>query len=273
MAVFIEPAAVWNDMARQELERSAALDPNLAETHVVRHMLLYSAFEGYRIKEAVNEIKLAQQIDPNIGHLELAHLYVHIGLEEEADAAFERALAVDPNSEHIKNNIAGDYRVLNQYDKWVEAQRKYFPDAKLEGWYYLGKGRLEEAERDLQEQMQKTPNGPGTRVRYGVLRALKGDHKGAIAEAQQALELSDPGLLSHHHVTYDVACIYAIAGDAKNAVKWLRVTADLGFPSYPMMQREQFFAKIRTDPEFVSFIADIEKRFIGFRSEFGSSGE
>ena len=36
---------MWIDRAREALARADALDPNLAESHVVRHLLLWSAFE------------------------------------------------------------------------------------------------------------------------------------------------------------------------------------------------------------------------------------
>jgi Tfp pilus assembly protein PilF len=71
-ALFVEPTEpVWAARAREEIERAQALDPQLAETHIGRSLLLWSAYEGWQIEAAIRELRYAQQLDPNVGHEEL----------------------------------------------------------------------------------------------------------------------------------------------------------------------------------------------------------
>ena len=86
MAVFLDPehpASV--EHAKKEIDRAQELDPQLAETHLARFQLLYSQFEGYQAEAAAREALLANQLNPNVGHGELAYMYNHLGLEDLAD--------------------------------------------------------------------------------------------------------------------------------------------------------------------------------------------
>lgn len=267
MAVFVEPEQSWVDSAKEQLAQAERLDAQLPETRVVRHMILYSVFEGYKIEEAINELKAAQQLDPSVGHLELGHLYIHIGLEDMAEAAFERALEIDPTSEHIKSNIRGDYAIVFDYDKWLATHRKYF-DGKPDVRYLMGVGRLDEAETMLKEELSKNPNDPGLKRRKAILDAVKGDF--AVAESEVAIIRDQLRVknLQYHHVTYDIACVYALMGRTEEAVKWLRETAETGFPSYTLFQRDRFLDPIRKTPEFTEFIGQMRTRFERYRTEF-----
>jgi TolB-like protein len=267
MAVFVEPEQQWFEATKEELGRAELLDAQLPETRVVRHMILYSVFEGFKIEEAINELKAAQQIDPNVGHLELAHLYIHIGLEDQADAEFARALEIDPTSEHLKSNIRGDYAVVFNYDKWLATHQKYF-DGKPDVRYLIGVGRLDEAETMLKEELSKNPDDAGLRRRKAILHALRGD----FAAAESAIEIVRGELrttnLQYHHVTYDIACVYALMGRSDEAVKWLRETAGTGFPSYALFQRDRFLDPIRKTPEFAEFIEQMRTRYEQYRTAF-----
>ena len=82
--------------AREALARAEALDPNLAESHVVRNMLLMSSFSGYQVLPAFEALKKAQALNPNIGHYELGSFYVELGLLEAGLREFGRALEMIP---------------------------------------------------------------------------------------------------------------------------------------------------------------------------------
>lgn len=89
--VFLEPNhPEWVERAKAEIERAQALDPQLAETHLARFQLLYSEFEGYQGDAAVREVRLANQLNPDVGHNELAYMYNHLGLEDLATRALAR---------------------------------------------------------------------------------------------------------------------------------------------------------------------------------------
>jgi hypothetical protein len=72
-----------------------------------------------------------------------------------------------------------------------------------------------------------------------------------------------------HHVTYDLARIYALGGKSEEAVKWLRVTVQEGFPCYPLFARDSMLDPIRKDPAFLQFMAEMKTRWEGYQRQFG----
>ena len=73
---------------------------------------------------------------------------------------------------------------------------------------------------------------------------------------------------SYHHNTYDIACLYAVNGNAPEAVKWLRETAAKGNPSYTLFTRDTFLDRIRQSPEFMQFMDELRPQYERHRSEF-----
>ncbi|MCA1623901.1 MAG: protein kinase, partial [Acidobacteria bacterium] len=156
MAIFIELDPVWVGYARQEMRQAEALDSQLAETHVARHLILWSAYEGYQTQAAIHELLLAQQLNPNIGNLELGVLYWHIGLEDQAGRALQRALEIDPTSEKVKEELYNSTMLSGRIDEGLAAQQRFFnrgPDLK----YYLEKNRLNDAQPLLEQALAKDP--------------------------------------------------------------------------------------------------------------------
>lgn len=270
MANFIEEQAVWAERAKEEINRAEALDPQLAETHVARHYLLGSAYEGWKTEAAVRELLLAQQINPNVGHVELGSIYYHLGLEDLGDRAYQRALDIDPTSEYVKNMITAHYRLVRKYDEMLAAHQNFNPNdtAPLPSSYLIAKGRLDEAQKRLDELSVKNPNNPNVGQNKALLSALKGDFRTAEAEIPSILSISDPQNFAYHHLTYDIACLYALGGKSDEAVKWLRKTAAEGFPSYTLFERDPYLNRIRQAPEFVRFMAEMKQQYERNRSEF-----
>src|SRR6476659_7866328 len=135
----------------------AAAHPQLAETHLARFQLLYSEFEGYNGEAAVREALLANQLNPNVGHAELAYMYNHLGLEDLAARELARALEVDPTSEARKETALLMYEVQSRYDDYA-ADRSVRQDGRMEALYLIAKGRLGEAQKTLDEWSAKQPD-------------------------------------------------------------------------------------------------------------------
>jgi DNA-binding winged helix-turn-helix (wHTH) protein/TolB-like protein len=270
IACFIEQQAVWAERAREEINRADALDPQLAETHVARHYLRGSAYEGWQTEAALRELLLAQQLNPNVGHVELGNIYYHLGLEDLGDRAYQRALDIDPTSEHARSMIIAHYRLVRKYDEMIAAQRKFNPHANLpiSAWYLMAKGRLDEAQKRLDDISTQSPNDPSLSRPKAFLSALKGDFRAAEAEIPLILTFAKPQAFNYHHLTYDIACLYALMGKSDEAVKWLRKTAAEGFPNYPMFERDSFLNRIRQAPEFVRFMDEMKGRHERFKREF-----
>ncbi len=122
----------------------------------------------------------------------------------------------------------------------------------------MGKGRLDDAQKIIEEDAAKDPAHPALPRVRAMLFALKGDFRAAEALVPLILSKQPVEDLTYHHVTYDIACVYALAGKSDEAVKWLRETAAKGFPCYSLFERDAYLNRIRQTPEFVQFMSEMK---------------
>jgi eukaryotic-like serine/threonine-protein kinase len=268
MAVFNEPTQpAWVERAKEEINRAQELDPQLAETHLARFQLLYSEFEGYQGEAAVREVRLANQLNPNVGHYELAYLYNHLGLEDLAARELARALEIDPTSDALKATTLLMYEVQSKYDEYA-ADQTVLHDGRDDVWYLMGKGRLDEAQKAMDKWSAMQPNAQGLPATRALLFAVKGDFRAAEAQIPIILRLHSLKDPLYHHDAYDIACVYALEGKSAEAVKWLRESAVTGFHLYPRYERDAYLNRIRQSPEFIQFLAEMKAEHDRYRHEF-----
>ncbi|MFH1573573.1 MAG: hypothetical protein ABIG68_06285 [Acidobacteriota bacterium] len=72
----------------------------------------------------------------------------------------------------------------------------------------------------------------------------------------------------YHHVTFNIANVYALQGRAGDAVLWLQKTADAGLPSYPLFSRFPQLSRIRDDSRFQRFLEDMKARWDYYRNKY-----
>lgn len=78
---------------------------------------------------------------------------------------------------------------------------------------------------------------------------------------------NEPHDESRHHSIYHAACIYALADNSSEAVRWLKETAATGFPNYPHFARDPFLDRIRQAPESAQFMVEQKARWEKLRAE------
>ncbi|HEU0049511.1 MAG TPA: hypothetical protein VFQ43_18130, partial [Nitrososphaera sp.] len=269
-ALFVEPAEPkWAELARQEIRRSQELDPQLAETHLAKSMLFWSKYENYQNDAAIRESLVAQQINPNASHGELAAIYGHVGLDDLAKHELDREINIDPTSQSLKDLTMYLPYLRGDADGWFSESQKLSGVTYKDSWYYLRKGRLDDAKKEIDERLLKTPNSYSLLMRQALYFALKGNLREAESRVPPIIATIQLNDESRHHSTYDAACIYALAGKSDEAVKWLKETAATGFPNYPLFARDPFLDRIRQAPEFVQFMAEQKAQWEKYRQEFG----
>lgn len=271
-SVSIEPGnAQWANLAREQIQQAEALDPNVAETHFARGYMLWTANEGYQTEAALRELQLAKQLNPNICSPDLPAILGHAGLDDLASSELQRALDIDPTSQSLKDLKLILPSLRADADAWF-LERKNFPSGfeRVEPWYYLRKGLLDDAEKAINERLRKSPDEPDLLFKQALLLALRGKFPQAEARVPDLLARIQLNSLRRHHATYDAACIYALAGNAAEAVKWLMETANIGFPNYALFERDPFLNRIRTKPEFIQFMSDQKAHWEKLQAEFGA---
>jgi hypothetical protein len=253
-------------LAQEEIDAADALDSQLAETHLARFRILFSGPGGWKIEDAARECLTAQQIDPNVGHEEVADMYLHMGLEDLMDREIRMALEIDPTSEWVKLQMYIFYQLLNRYDDYLRVRNEFFPEKPISPFYYLVKNDLGKT-RELFDEASKTGGDP---LLGSMLYAWEGKVRESEALLPTIIETANAQRMkpSHHHDTYDIACIYAMNGNAAEAVRWLRETAAKGNPSYTMFMRDAFLDRIRQSPEFTQFMDELRPQYERYRSEF-----
>ena len=91
--------------------------------------------------------------------MELGGVYYHLGLEDLGDREYERALEIDPTSEHVKNMFTAHISLVNKYDEWLTVAQKLYPNKNYTtSWYLMGKGQLDEAQKKLDAVLVKYPD-------------------------------------------------------------------------------------------------------------------
>lgn len=260
----------WFALANEEINRAVAIDAQLPETHLARAGVLFSDSSGYQAAAAIREARAAQQLDPNLGQHELAEVYYHVGLEDLADRQYQRAFAIDPTSAILSADYCSYYYLLHRPDGLSAACRKASPEEPLPALYYMMKGDLETAQRRIDEDAANSPGGYGFLI-TSYLLALKGERPGSedlLGKFIDAISKDSKRANNYHHRTYDIASVYAINGNAPEAMKWLRESTDRGFRSYPLFARDPFLDKIRQLPEFRQLMTEIKAEYDQLRKEF-----
>jgi DNA-binding winged helix-turn-helix (wHTH) protein/TolB-like protein len=255
----------WIQLAEEQLRRAQALDPLLAEVHVVRNWILCSGYGGFNIEEAARELELAKRLNPSVGRSELGVQYAHLGLEELAVRELEKSIEIDPVSEVRQVFLGEGYRLLGRIDEAIAHHMKFWnrpgPVRAL-----IDRKRLEEAEPMISRNLALNPDGPYEIGARALSFALRGKFAEAEALIPPALKLRNNP--SYHHATHNFAAVYALQGKTHLALKWLRETVETGMPSYLLFLRDSNFNAIRRDPAFIRFMGELRIRWEGYKRDF-----
>ncbi len=108
----------------------------------------------------------------------------------------------------------------------------------------------------------KDQGGAVTSVK-AMLLAAAGKRREAEATIQHAIEIGR-GYAHFHHTSYNIASAYALMNQPEPAIKWLQVTADEGFPCYPLFKGDATLDNLRNDPRFVSFLSQQKQQWERF---------
>ena len=268
MANFTDPDNnMWVGLAQTKLSTAETLDPLLAEIHEARFEYYFSKYGNWDLVQAAREARQALALNPSAGHNSVGIIYDHLGLDEAAGLReCQRALEIDPTNTRLQARLVEAYELYGKFDEAIDAHHRFFgtpgPTVAL-----MAKGRLDEAQPLLEEAVKKNSGDLRARGRLALLFALRGK----LQEAEAAI----PSILKearnnrgYHHVTFDIACIYALAGKTDETVKWLRTTVDTGMANYPLFARDPNLNRIRKEPAFIQFMTELKTRWDGYQREF-----
>jgi TolB-like protein/DNA-binding winged helix-turn-helix (wHTH) protein/tetratricopeptide (TPR) repeat protein len=259
----------WIEKANAAVAKSLSLDPNLAEGYVSRGYLLWSRANDWAVERAVADYKHALELNPNLAEArhQLANVYNHVGLLDKADAEIKKAVALDPLNTGIRYRVGINLLYQGKYEEALAEMRdseKFLPGlwAFQTSFALQHLGRRQEAEERISMMLKSMPTDPGgslTSIR-ALLAADAGDGPLAQHQVQEAIAKGN-GYQHFHHVAYAVASAYALLGKREEALQYLRIAADDGFPCYPLFEHDTNLDRLRNDPPFQAFLTEQKKQW------------
>jgi TolB-like protein/Flp pilus assembly protein TadD len=262
MHMNIVPTQEVADKALRAAKESLSLDPNLAEAYLaqgtVATMMLH-----FPVEASIQYFQRALALSPNLSeaHFQMGAAYLHMGLLNEALLELNEALALDPHMFLIRLYVARADLYQQRYDEalLVYEGSPDFPTKTL--WekililFHQGK-RMAAHELAL-ELMRKLPDNGDVASAYAILLAAEGEKEKAEEQIRLAIR-TGAGLRHFHHAEYNIASAYALMGNHRSALEWLRKTAEDGLPCYPLFQTDPKLDNLRNDPGFATFLAEMK---------------
>ncbi len=263
----------WIEKANAAVRKALALDPNLAEGYVSRGYLLWTRANGWSHERAVSDYRHALDLNPNLAeaHHQLANVYNHVGLLDKAEGEIKEAIALDPLNTGIRFRVGINLLYQGKYDESVIELRdseKFLPTlwAFQTSFALQHIGRQREAQERIDRLLKASPldAGGSLTAMQALLAAEAGDAPLAERKIQEAIA-KGKGYQHFHHVAYAVASAYALLDRHGQALQYLRLVADDGFPCYPLFEHDSNLDHLRNDAGFLSFLAEQKKQWEYFR--------
>jgi serine/threonine protein kinase/Tfp pilus assembly protein PilF len=253
-----------NEEAEVDVEKALALDPNLAEGYFSKGLILWTPYKRFPHEQAVQAYKRAIELNPNLdeAHHQLGFVYLHIGLLDKGWQEIEKALAINPGNSLARYRLGvidmcrGKYEEAFQIFNSTPLEKSPSLLAFYTSTALFRLGRNDEASTVIEQFLKSYPNDEGGLVTSvkAMMLAKAGKEREAEDAIQRAIEIGR-GYAHFHHTSYSIASAYALMKRPDEALKWLEVTADEGFPCYPLFEGDTNLDSLRKDPRFISFMA------------------
>jgi tetratricopeptide (TPR) repeat protein len=192
---------------------------------------------------------------------------------DEAVAELQETLSLDAMDDNALRRIGIAQVYQGRYEEGLRTFRQVPPLANSSLWHYqvawvlLYLGRNDEATAMIERYLRAHPEDRGGVVTStrAIWFAKAGDRRRAEEDIRSALE-KGKGFVHFHHSAYNIASAYALLGQPEPALRWLRETADTGWPCYPYFATDPNLEPIRGDPRYAAFMQDLKGRWERYRA-------
>ncbi len=264
-----------NEDAEVAVEKALALDPDLAEGYFARGLILWTPYKRFPHEQAIQSYHRALELNPNLdeAHHQLGFVYLHIGLLDKAQEEIEKALAINPGNTLARYRLGvidmcrGKYQEAFQIFNSTPLEQNPSLLAFYTSNALFRLGRNEEASALIERFLKDYPKDEGGAVTSvnAMMLAQAGKRGEAEETIQRALEIGR-SYAHFHHTSYNIASAYALMNQPDQALKWLQVTADEGFPCYPLFENDANLDSLRKNAKFVSFMASLKQQWERYKA-------
>ena len=254
----------WEEKAFVAVEKALALNPDLAEAHLARGLLLWTYNNHFPHESAMREYQRALALNPNLDavHHQLGLVYGHIGLQDEAIQELQKAAAINPANSLARFRVGTSLSYQGKYEQalavydTVPTETNSAVGAFQRSWVLFQLGRKKETSDRLGEFLLEYPRDEGGVLAsmQALLFAAAGDERKAEEKIKGAIKAGQ-GFNHFHHTAYIIASAYALMNKHEPAIVWLEKAADDGFPCYPLFESDANLNTLRQHPRFIDFMA------------------
>ena len=249
MAPPAEAAAEATVAARRALE----LDPTLADAHV--SLAIVQMHTG-QLHDGIRSLRRAIELNPGLAlaHSMLARALSSFERHEEAIAAAQKSVALDPLGSWLIHTVLGDsYYFARQYEKAVLTYRM---SIELEP-------RFDGAHTDLARSLEALGRFDEARAAYEMGRTLAGGVAGPsfglahleaaagnVGEARRILADLTAARTTRVVSAWGIGAVHACLGDVDEAFRWLEMAVQEKASGLILLRVHPRLDPIRPDPRY-----------------------
>lgn len=255
----------WGARAESEARTALALDADLAEAHLARAAVARK--REFDWNATIDSSQRALLLNPNLeqAHLFTAAAYYHLGYMDEARIALEKGSRL--HGPDVIEPVRIDALIALFSGSFAPARARLEDVSRLSSqaigdtylalaYYYTGSA---ERARTMLTSLAKASSA-STSARAGValagVLAAQGDAAGARAQLERVSQLG----YRDHHVAYGFGAAHAQLAHYAQAMDWLRIAADTGFPCLPFFERDPLLEPLRSRSEYQDLLTHVRAR-------------
>src|SRR6185295_4701200 len=197
------------EKAFMALERALSLDPNSAVAHLARGRLLWTPANHFPHEKAIREYRRALALNPDLDEArnQLAMVYNHIGAFDEALKELEQAIAINPSNSPAQFRIGETFLFQCKYEQALTTLRNVPRETNraMVGhqivWALFNLGRKEEAAANIEQFLKDYPED--NRGLFTSVQAVMAakDGRERVAEDKIKLAIEKGKGFGHFHHT------------------------------------------------------------------------
>lgn len=257
------------------VEKALDLDPDLAEGHFARGLILWTNTKGFPHEQAIRSYKRSLDLDPlsDETHHQLSMVYSHIGLLDQAQSEIAKTLDINPNNTMARFRVGVYQAQQGRFDEALGTFKTIPRDVspmlvnRCTAEVLIQIGRPSQAEAIVDESLAAYPQDEGGS--FTSVKALLLAKAGAQAESEAAIAHSiEIGReYGHfHHTAHNIASAYAAMNKPYEAVSWIENAADNGFPNYTYFKIDPNLDALRGHDGFIAFVDRLEAQWQRFNA-------
>jgi eukaryotic-like serine/threonine-protein kinase len=251
--------------ARRNFDRALEIDPGSIEANLYRVYMLLSRGEKESARHGIEHMLLTADNDWNV-HLIAGQTLRLDGMYEEALQQFQRSLQLNPsNAATIYNHRARVYQYQNQLElAEVELQKGMALEPRHPllrtsvAYQRMRQGNLQEAIQILESVIH---DDESLRIAFPTLALCYVQ----VGERERGAALIDEESLSaaeaDSEMAYRLATYFAVEGDEREALHWLRRAIYLGNENYPWFAKNPAWNRLKGHADFERILEDLKKRY------------